>query len=241
MARRKRRYVALGDSMSISEYPNMDAASRYGRHFNDLGAAALLFRNNDELFPEFAGRDLESRREGFEFVDLATDGAILPTVMSQLGGMGDSPEIITLTVGGNDMLGVVWSAASATNRIAAAIEHIADSYEALVFRIRATAPEALLILNTVYDPSDGTGRLPGTNERLPIEHLPIFNDRVRAVAAATHGAVLADVHSHFLGHGITAPAGSRWYWAESIIEPGLTGASEIRRLWLDALDRTGAA
>jgi len=47
MARRKRRYVALGDSMSISEYPNMDAASRYGRRFNDLGAAALLFRNND--------------------------------------------------------------------------------------------------------------------------------------------------------------------------------------------------
>ncbi|HVE90593.1 MAG TPA: GDSL-type esterase/lipase family protein [Burkholderiaceae bacterium] len=237
MALRRRRYVALGDSMSISEYPNIDAASRYGRHFKDLGAAALLFRNDDELFPEFAGRDLKSRRVNFEFVDLATDGATLPTVMSQLGGIGDSAEIITLTVGGNDMLSVVCSAPSAANGIAAAIEKIADAYEALVSRIRAAAQEALLILNTVYDPSDGTGRLTGTNERLPIEHLPIFNDRVRGVAAATHGAVLADVHSHFLGHGMTAPAGSRWYWTESIIEPGITGASEIRRLWVDALER----
>src|SRR5688500_3512139 len=137
MARRRRRYVALGDSMSISEYPNIDAASRYGRHFNALAAAALFFRNNDELFPEFAGRDLKSRRASLEFVDLATDGATLPTVMSQITGIGDSAEIITLTIGGNDMLSVVWAAPSARHRIAAAIEQIADAYEVLVSRIRA--------------------------------------------------------------------------------------------------------
>ena len=58
-------------------------------------------------------------------------------------------------------------------------------------------------LTTVYDPSDGTGAVPGGA-------LPAWTDGpdlVRALNAVLvelanrHGAVVADVHAHFLGHG----------------------------------------
>jgi hypothetical protein len=56
------------------------------------------------------------------------------------------------------------------------------------------------------------------------------------IATRTPGSAVADAHAHFLGHGVTAPEEERWYWKRSWIEPNAAGASEIRRLWLDALD-----
>ena len=98
------------------------------------------------------------------------------------------------------------------------------------------------MLTTVYDPTDGTGLLPGldTYGRLPLEHLDRFNDHVRETAAATPGVVLADVHRHFLGHGVAAPEPERWYWRRNLVEPSAKGASEIRRVWWEALDRWAA-
>jgi hypothetical protein len=92
----------------------------------------------------------------------------------------------------------------------------------------------------VYDPTDGSGLLPELSARygrLPIEHLHRFNDHVRRVAGRTSGSRLADVHRHFLGHGVSAPPADRWYWKGSLIEPSARGASEIRRLWWRALAR----
>jgi len=44
------------------------------------------------------------------------------------------------------------------------------------------------------------------------------------------------IHDHFLGHGLSKPdPDARWYWRHSIIEPSACGASEVRRLWLEAL------
>ena len=134
-------YVALGDSMTISYYPSIDAATRYGRRIDNLGAAHLLHTNNDELFPEFKGNDLRSHYCNIEIDDLSSDGATLPTV----------------------------------------------------------------------------------------------NDHVRRTAITTSRCTLADVHKHFLGHGVKVPVAKRWYWSESIIEPGFAGASEIRRMWWSAL------
>src|SRR5206468_2423933 len=64
----------------------------------------------------------------------------------------------------------------------------------------------------------------------------VLNAHIRDAAAARPGAVVADVHAHFLGHGTSVGAEHRWYWKRSLIEPGAIGASEIRRVWLDALD-----
>ena len=58
-------YVALGDSISIDDY-----AGGPGR-----GGASLLFRNHDDDFPQWRGRDLASRHHDAAFVMLAADGA----------------------------------------------------------------------------------------------------------------------------------------------------------------------
>ena len=116
---------------------------------------------------------------------------------------------------------------------------IVRRYTDLVDTVRDELLRATLVLTTVYDPTDGTGRLPGldTYGRLPLEHLDRFNDHVRDMVGATPGAVLADVHRHFLGHGVTAPEPERWYWRQNLIEPSARGASEIRRMWWEALDQ----
>jgi hypothetical protein len=105
--------------------------------------------------------------------------------------------------------------------------------------VRRARPNALLLLTTVYDPSDRLGKIPGVLEeagKLPIDVLDTLNDKIRALAFGTPGAALADVHAHFLGHGASVPETDRWYWRRSLIEPNAVGASEIRRVWRDALD-----
>ena len=106
------------------------------------------------------------------------------------------------------------------NRAMLAHPALAEFAETLPEEERETVRDELLhatlMLTTVYDPTDGTGRLPGLDAygRLPLEHLDRFNDHVRNMAGATPRAVLADVHRHFLvaeeGHvAVTAPAGHR--------------------------------
>jgi len=105
--------------------------------------------------------------------------------------------------------------------------------------VRRSRPNALVLLTTIYDPSDGLGRIPGVLEEagaLPLSVLDGLNERIRTLAAGTPGTALADVYTHFLGHGATAPEEERWYWRRSQIEPNALGASEIRRVWRDVLD-----
>jgi hypothetical protein len=138
--------------------------------------------------------------------------------------------LFTLTAGGNDLL----DALTVEGGLAELLEEITDRYAELVASLRDEFPAATMLLTTVYDPTDGTGLLPDMSERygrLPIEHLQRFNDQVRRIAGRTPGARLADVHRHFLGHGVSAPPPERWYWRGSLIEPSARGASEIRRVW----------
>jgi hypothetical protein len=53
--------------------------------------------------------------------------------------------------------------------------------------------------------------------------------------------MLAEVHAHFLGHGVSVLERERWYWRHNLIEPSARGASEIRRVWWDALTSRGTA
>ena len=105
----------------------------------------------------------------------------------------------------------------------------------------------MILVANVYDPTDGTGDLDGhrLHQRRWVaapQEMRWLRDGNAGVGrlCAERGARLVDVHGHFAGHGRSAPAAERWYWTESIIEPGVVGASEIRRLWLSALDLGGA-
>lgn len=236
-------YVALGDSMSSDHYPTCDARGLDAPppRLDPLGAAALLHRNDDARWPEFSGRDLAGRSPaGVSFRNLTEDGALIEDVASEeLARLGrDSPDpriLVTLTVGGNDLLDALLAGVP----LDPAVDRIMRRYTDLVETLAEELPRATLVLTTVYDPTDDTGHLPGVSEsygRLPLEYLHRFNRHVRDTAARTSQAVLADVHRHFLGHGVSAAEPDRWYWRRSLIEPGAVGASEIRRVWWAALE-----
>ncbi len=243
-------YVALGDSMSIDLYPALDAGEidvavalewdASAGTVAPVGAASLLYRNVDDRYPEFAGNDLVTRNDATRYLNIAEDGATIGDVFgSQLPQVDASEDrtLITLSIGGNDLL-----SAFANQPVASLLHHVvkdvADAYEFLVDALRRTRPNSTLVLTTIYDPSDNTRRIPGFFDAagpLPLEALLDLNDRIRAIAATHPATRVADVHAHFLGHGVTASGDDRWYWKRSLIEPGATGANEIRRLWLDAL------
>ena len=157
--------------------------------------------------------------------------------LSRLGRDNEDPDILlTLTAGGNDLL----DALATGRRMEAAVSLAVRRYTDLVETVREELPRATLVLTAVYDPTDGTGRLPGLegHGRLPIEQLDRFNRQIGELALAMPGVLLADVHRHFLGRGVTAAEGDRWYWRRNLIEPNARGASEIRRVWWALLEAT---
>lgn len=247
-----RQYVALGDSMSIDLYPALDAGetdvavalewdARAGT-VAPLGAASLLHRNVDERYPQFAGNDLVSRSPDVGYQNVAEDGATIGDVFgSQLPQVPESDDstLLTLSIGGNDLLSAFGSRPSAS-LLQHVVRDVAEAYEFLVESLQRTRPNSTLLLTTIYDPSDDTRRIPGVFDAsgpLPLESLHDLNDRIRAIGARSPHTEVADVYRHFLGHGVTAAEPDRWYWKRSWIEPNAPGANEIRRLWLDALGR----
>lgn len=243
-------YIALGDSMSIDLYPALDAGEidvavalewdASAGKVAPLGAASLLYRNDDGRWPEFAGRDLASLYGDLTHLNLAEDGATIGDVFgSQLPRMdaSDSATLVTLSVGGNDLLSAFANKPDAS-LLRGVVKDIAAAYEFLVESIDRARPNATIVLTTVYDPSDGTRKAPGVLDGagpLPIESLHDFNERIRGISKGAKRGIVADAHGHFLGHGVTAIPADRWYWSRSWIEPNAAGASEIRRLWLDAV------
>jgi lysophospholipase L1-like esterase len=242
------RYIALGDSVSMDLYPALDAGETdvavalerdpsAGR-VAPLGAASLLYRNADDRWPEDAGNDLASHHARLAYENHASDAATIGEVFGeQLMHLEDSeePVLLTLTIGGNDLLAAYGSRPRLRDRIAA---DVAEAYDFLVDSIRRNFPNGTLVLSTVYDPSDRTGKIPGVYDDagpLPLEMLDAFNNHVRTLAGGTPGVLLADLYARFLGHGVSAAEQDRWYWSRSLIEPNAVGASEIRHAWLDAL------
>ncbi len=230
------RYVALGDSISIDEY-----AGGRGR-----GGAALLFRNRDDDFPDWRGRDLVSLDPGTTFSLLATDGAttttLLRTQLPRLRAQRDPPTLVTLTIGGNDLLSVYGDTAAA-RAVVTGVEAAVD--RALGELAGLLAPGGRAVVGTVYDPSDGTGDAAALG-------LPPWPDAVALIgelnrslrgAAARHGAAVADVAGAFHGHGLSAgdpgrpdprPA-ERDLWFCRLIEPNAWGAGGVRAAFWAAL------
>jgi lysophospholipase L1-like esterase len=234
-------YVALGDSMSTDQYPTCDVRGLDVPpvRLDPLGAAALLHRNDDGRWPEFRGLDLETLSPDIDFLGLAEDGAMIDDVateeLARIGRASSDPDILlTVTTGGNDLL----DALAAGGRLEGAVALASRRFVDLVETVREELPHAILVLTTVYDPTDGTGRLPGLESygRLPLEHLERFNETVRRTAGSLPRTLFADVHRHFLGHGVQAREQERWYWSRNLIEPNARGASEIRRVWWQTLE-----
>jgi len=107
-------YVALGDSISIDDYTGVPGG----------GAASQL-----------------ARKLGLDLVDLTRDGNTTQAVLADLARAPASANVVTLTAGGNDLLG-----GDSPRAILRRLEQITRRLQPLGGRI---------VLNTVYDPSDG--------------------------------------------------------------------------------------
>ena len=197
------RVCTFGDSV-------LDCA-RYNERGIDPGR--LIVRNDDALFPEFAGRDLSARGPA-RLEHRAVDGATVDDLAGQARGLQRAePSIALVTIGGNDLL----------RGLAAEGRGIAR-FEATLAAFVRDLPVSRVVLGTVYDPTfgDDARNFLGVPAAVARANHRKVNDVIRAIAAR-HGG-LADIHAHFL------TGDPSWY--TRTIEPSLVGASEVRRVFL---------
>lgn len=118
-------YVALGDSISVDDYSGGPGT----------GGASLLFRNRDDDFPQWRGRDLISDEPKAAFDLLATDGATTRTLLDvqvpRVAALGVRPSLVTLTIGGNDVLSTYGDTRTARDTIAAVSASVSRALSAL--------------------------------------------------------------------------------------------------------------
>jgi len=199
--------VTLGDSI-------LDCG-RYNEH--GVTPGGLLIRNDDRLFPEFRGQDLQSRGAA-RLEHRARDGATVSGLPAQVAGLQVAGEAVALlTVGGNDLLrGLVADDGPG-------IEAFERSLDAFL----AELPVRPVLVGNVYDPTFGDDRqnFLGVDPTVARANHRRLN-AVLADLARQYGA-LVDLHAHFL---TGAPS-----WFTRTIEPSLIGASEVRRAFLPHL------
>jgi hypothetical protein len=219
-------YVALGDSMSTDDYPG-----------EGKGAASLLYKNQDLVHPEFKSFDLKTVCPGIKFQSLALDGAtsahVLHHQLEKIKVPRNEKILITLTAGGNDIL----SGEDA--------DTVVSRLEIIVNTLSREFPKGDLIVGTIYDPTDGVKDLFGPFRDMTREYeiLKIVNGTIQQLGERPNVRV-ADVYSHFLGHGSYCKDSDNPYhqkddpslWFVLTIEPNVRGAHEIRRLFWNSLN-----
>ena len=188
-------------------------------HYNDQGVTPgqLVVQNDDRLFPEFWGRDLQSRGPA-RLEHRARDGATVAGLPSQAAGLNVTGDAVAmLTVGGNDLLrGLVADDGPG-------IEAFGRSLDAFLRDL----PIRPVLIGNVYDPTFGDDR----QNFLGIDPVVARGNhrRLNAVLADLAGryGALVDLHAHFLTGDPS--------WLTHTIEPSLVGASEVRRAFLGRL------
>ena len=160
-----------------------------------------------------------ARRLGADLIDLTRDGNTTYGVLEDLSRAPAATDVVTLTAGGNDLL-----LGERPRAILRRLERIADAIEPLGGRV---------IVNTVYDPSDGDNEV-GRRE-LGLSRLAAMELRRRLNAlnggikelARGRGFLLSDLERVFHGHGLASDEP----WFVQVIEPNLAGATAIAEHW----------
>lgn len=189
-------YVALGDSISIDDYTGVAGG----------GAPSQL-----------------ARRLDVDLIDLTRDGNTTHGVLADLARAPAAADIVTLTAGGNDLLG-----GHSPREILRRLHRIADGIQQL---------GAHVIVNTVYDPSDGDNEVGrrefGLSRIAALElrrRLNALNGGIRKLAAE-RAFLLGDLERLFHGHGVAADEP----WFVHVIEPNLAGTTAIAEHWYELL------
>ncbi|HVE88150.1 MAG TPA: SGNH/GDSL hydrolase family protein [Burkholderiaceae bacterium] len=187
--------------------------------YNEFGVhpGQLLVRNDDALFPEFMGRDLQRRSARLQHQ--ARDGATIGGLPSQAQGINTSRESVALlTIGGNDL--IVGLAGDSGAKV--------ERFESALNQFLRKLPIRPVLLGNVYDPTfgDDAKNFLGVNARIARGNHRRVNDVIAAMAKR-YGR-LVDLHAHFLTGNPS--------WFTRTIEPSLIGASEVRRAFLAAIE-----
>jgi lysophospholipase L1-like esterase len=188
-------YLALGDSISIDDYTGVPGG----------GAASQL-----------------ARKLGLDPIDLTRDGNTTQGVLD-LARAPMSADVVTLTAGGNDLLG-----GESPRTILRRLDQITQRLQPLGGRT---------VVNTVYDPSDGDNAIGrrelGLSRLATVELRRRLNALNRGIAklARERGLLLADLERLCHGHGLA----SEEPWFVQVIEPNLAAATAIAEHWHELL------
>lgn len=223
-------YVALGDSITISTYPEFDSGNAR------TGAGDLLV---DRLFEEDRIKDA---------LNLSVDGAQIDDVLTKQLPVaaqfaGKRPVVISLTMGGNDISYRLFSMKAGIHeaRYQKMIEETMIRYAAGIAGIASMFSRAHIIVNTLYDPTDGMGRLP-ENCGSWAKIAPWYSRGRRDLGgfirkwAPTCQAIplhVVDVFEMFDGKGMKIKNRDGYYFDHFLIEPGAVGALAIADAWYD--------
>lgn len=176
-----RTYVALGDSMSIDDYTGVEGGGAVNQFFKALG-------------------------EDWTLDDRTFDGCQMEGVPSDTKG-----DLITLTIGGNDLL---WNK---EKYLREGLADFAAEHRELLTEIRHQNPDAILIVGDIYAPAAPLAELESA-----------ALDKANAIIHAhcqEVGALVAGIYAAFRGHEDT--------YLCLAIEPTLKGATAIAQLFHD--------
>ncbi|MBW4421827.1 MAG: SGNH/GDSL hydrolase family protein [Myxacorys californica WJT36-NPBG1] len=205
----------IREQAMVTLYTFGDSILDCGR-YNEFGVhpGQLLVQNDDRLFPEFQGQDLESRGTA-RLEHRARDGATVDGLPSQVQGLRVKERAIALiTIGGNDLLrGLIQDKD-------AGIKTFANALDTFVQQL----PIRPVLLGNVYDPTlgDDNRNFLGVDPAIARKNLQRINTAIQDVA--DRYGQLVDLHAHFLRGDAS--------WFTATIEPSLKGASEVRRAFL---------
>lgn len=180
MTANQRIYLALGDSMSIDDYTGVKGGGAVRQFYKWLGEEKWLL--DDRTF----------------------DGCRMQEVLTVERGA-----LITLTIGGNDLL---WNR---EKYLSEGLASFAEEHQQLLQLIRQANPQSLLIVGDIYAPQ-------GDLSLREVEGLAAANAAIRENCQRVD-ARLAPIHDAFLGHEMD-------YLCKGI-EPTLQGAEVIAGLF----------
>jgi len=235
-------YVALGDSLAFGVGASDPATTGYVPLTYDA------LRKSDRY-----------RERGLTLVNLGLPGAtsadlLLPDGqvekaideikqrVEDTGSADDNVEIISIDIGGNDLLSLVTggspclsdpTAAACQERFTQMLDTLSDNLDEAVGRLREAAPKADIVIVTLYSPLSGSG---GPLELPAAIAVQQMNGVMRGVAGAREfEAKLADVYDLFAGRSAQLVAGDNLHPNDSghaVIAAALLAAIENREVVL---------
>ena len=241
--------VGIGDSVTAG----FGASDRHS-YFE------LLLRNDDVVYPDMKGRDLQHVLPHLSAENLSVSYTTseehlqdqVPRIKSYAAGVHG---LVVITTGGNDLIHDYGRSAPRDGAMyGCRYEQAVQWKEGFRGRLRAILKGVMskfpggcdIFLANIYDPTDGIGDIEHAHLGLPawpdgLKVLPLFNGVIFETSQNFTNVHLVDMHEAFLGHGIHCRDHRNihyrkkdpYYWYfENLEDPNDRGYDAIRRLFL---------